>query len=75
MQLKEMSYRDVIGRGVKKTIIEITSVKFWGAVFLAWLNAHIILADHKADAFLLFAFLALLGIREATDYLDKKVKT
>ncbi len=72
MQLKEMSYRDVIGRGVKKTITEITSVKFWAAIFLAWLNAHIILTDHKADAFLLFSFLALLGIREGFDYLGKK---
>ena len=74
MNLKEMSVMDTVKRGIKKVVIEAASVKFWGAVFLGYLNAHIILADHRCDVFLMTAFLVLLGIREAADLLQQKGK-
>ena len=72
MQLKEMSLRDVLSRGTKKVILETTSVKFWGACFIGYLNYDIVMKKGAFDTFGIFAFLALLGIREAADYLGKK---
>lgn len=72
MNLKEMSIKEVTIRGIKKAITEITSVKFWGAVFIGYLNYHIIMDKNEFDVFGMFSFLALLGIREASDYLGKK---
>jgi hypothetical protein len=74
MQIKDMTVMDTIKRGMKKIVIEAASVKFWGAVFLGYLNAHIVLADHKFDVFGMTAFLVLLGIREAADLLQQKNK-
>jgi hypothetical protein len=72
MELKEMSVWDVIKRGTKKIILETTSVKFWGACFIGYLNYDIVMKKGAFDTFGIFAFLALLGIREAADYLGKK---
>lgn len=72
MQLKEMSVGDIIKRGTKKVILETTSVKFWGACFIGYLNYDIVMKKGAFDTFGIFAFLALLGIREAADYLGKK---
>jgi fucose permease len=72
MNLKGMTLRDVASRGIKKATAEITSVKFWGAVFIGYLNYTIVIKKEEFDVFGMFAFLALLGIREAADYLGKK---
>ncbi len=72
MQLKEMSVLDVIKRGIKKTITELTSVKFWGACFIGYLNYDIITKKSAFDSFGILAFLLLLGIREAADLMGKK---
>jgi len=72
MQLKDMTVWDVIKRGAKKVILETTSVKFWGACFMGYLNYDIVMKKQAFDIFGIFAFLALLGIREAADYLGKK---
>lgn len=73
MQLKEMTIWDVISRGVKKAIIEITSVKFWGTCFVGYLNYRIVIETKAFDLFGIICFLTLLGIREAKDLLDKKL--
>ena len=67
-----MTVWDVIVRGFKKLFIEIASVKFWAACFMAYLNYDIVIKKGAFDTFGIFAFLALLGIREAADYLGKK---
>jgi hypothetical protein len=72
MQLKEMTVFEVVKRGIKKMIMETTSVKFWGAVFVGYLNYRIVIEKNSFDIFGMFSFLALLGIREAADYLGKK---
>ena len=72
MQLKEMSVGDIIKRGTKKVILETTSVKFWGACFIGYLNYDIVMKKGAFDTFGIFAFLLLLGIREASDWLGKK---
>lgn len=72
MNLKEVTVREVIRRGTKKIIMETTSIKFWGAVFVGYLNYKIVLEKGSFDIFGMFSFLALLGIREAADYLGKK---
>lgn len=72
MNLKEVTVGEVIKRGTKKMIMETTSVKFWGAVFLGYLNYIIVIEKEAFDIFGMFSFLALLGIREAADYLGKK---
>lgn len=72
MNLKETTVGEVIKRGTKKMIMETTSVKFWGAVFVGYLNYTIVLKKDSFDIFGMFSFLALLGIREAADYLGKK---
>ncbi len=74
MKIKEMTIRDVLSSRAKKIIIEVTSLKFWGILFLAYLNAHITLADHKFDLFGISAFLAAIGIREAADIFQQKAK-
>lgn len=72
MQLKEMRVRDVAIRGMKKAIMEMTSVKFWGACFIGYLNYRIVMEKSAFDLFGIICFLTLLGIREAKDLLDKK---
>jgi hypothetical protein len=72
MQLKEMSVGSVIKHGIKKVILETSSVKFWAACFMAYLNYDLVMKKQAFDTFGIFAFLALLGIREAADYLGKK---
>ena len=72
MQLKEMTVRDVAKHGFKKITLEGSSVKFWAACFMAFLNYDIVMKKGAFDTFGIFAFLALLGIREAADYLGKK---
>jgi hypothetical protein len=72
MQLKEITVGEIAKRGVKKIILECSSVKFWAAVFMGYMNYFIILEKKAFDMFGIFAFLTLLGIREAADYLGKK---
>ena len=72
MQLKQMSVWDVMKHGIKKAFLEASSVKFWGACFMAYLNFDLVMKNKAFDTFGIFAFLALLGIREAADYLGKK---
>lgn len=67
-----MSLWDVMKRGAKKVIIETTSVKFWGTCFIGYLNYDIVVRKGAFDTFGIFAFLLLLGIREASDWLGKK---
>ena len=70
-----MRIRDVVSSRTKKIIIEVTSLKFWGIVFLGYLNAHVVLKDSKFDMFGMSAFLLALGIREAADVFQQKVKS
>jgi len=72
MQLKETTVWEVINRGTKKIIMETTSVKFWGACFIGYLNYDIVVKKGAFDTFGIFAFLLLLGIREASDWLGKR---
>ncbi len=72
MALKDMTIKDTLRWRVKKVIIEATSVKFWGTVFLGYLNAHLIFSEKRFDLFGMMAFLALLGIRQAGKFLEQK---
>ncbi len=74
MQLKEMTVLDTAKRGVKKIMIEFFSIKFWAAVYLGYANWHIIREDNKFDLFGMSAFLLLLGVREASDLLNRKLE-
>ncbi len=72
MALKDMSILDVLTCRFKKIMIEITSVKFWGTVFLGYLNAHFVFSEKRFDLFGMMSFLALLGIRQAAKFLEQK---
>jgi len=74
MKIKEMRIRDVLVSRVKKIIIEVTSLKFWGILFLAYLNAHLVFESKKFDMFGMSAFLLAIGIREAADIFQQKAK-
>ena len=74
MKLKDMSIKDVVSGRIKKIILEVTSLKFWGIVFLGYLNAHITMTDHKFDLFGMVAFLTAIGLREAADLLQQKTQ-
>lgn len=67
-----MTVGDVVKHGTKKVTLEMSSVKFWAAIFLGYLNYHIVITTGKFDLFGMMALLTLLGIREAADYLGKK---
>ncbi len=75
MQLKEMTVIEVFNRGLKKTITECASVKFWAAIFIGYCNWHIIRTKQEFDLFGITALLMLLGIREGSDLLNRKLET
>ena len=72
MKLSKMSVKQVSARGLKKLISELTSVKFWAACFIGYLNYDLVMETGKFDTFGIMAFLALLGIREISDFASKK---
>lgn len=72
MQLRDTTVWEMVKRGTKKIIMETTSVKFWGACFVGYLNYHIVIKKNEFDLFGMGAFLVLLGIREASDLIAAK---
>ena len=72
MALKDMTAWDVLTWRFKKVVIELTSVKFWGTVFLGYLNFHFVFTEKRFDLFGMMAFLTLLGIRQAGKFLEQK---
>ncbi len=72
MALKDMSVLETVKWRFKKVLIEITSVKFWGTVFLGYLNFHFVFTEKRFDLFGMMAFLTLLGIRQAGKFLEQK---
>jgi hypothetical protein len=70
--LKDMSVWETMKWRFKKVIIELTSLKFWGTVFLGYLNYHFVFSEKRFDLFGMMAFLALLGIRQAGKFLEQK---
>jgi len=75
MHLNELQIKDVCKNWFKKLVIETSSIKFWAAVYLGYLNYHIIIETGRFDVFGISAFLGCIGIREIADfYKDKNVE-
>ncbi len=71
MKIEDLTIATTFKNGVKILIIKLFSVKVWAAIFLAYMNVHIIYEEHRFDLFGITAFLLCLGIREAADYLQR----
>ena len=66
--LNTISVGAVVKRGVKKFLMELTSVKFLGLVFIGFLTYRRILDGSLG----LMGMLAVLGIREGMEFIQSK---
>jgi hypothetical protein len=66
--LNTITVLQVVKRGVKKFLMELTSVKFLGLVFIGFLTYRRILDGSLG----LMGMLAILGIREGMEFIQSK---
>ena len=66
--LNAITVWQVVKRGVKKFLMELTSVKFLGLVFIGFLMYRRILDGSLG----LMGMLAILGIREGMEFIQSK---
>ena len=66
--LNTITVWQVVKRGVKKFLMELTSVKFLGLVFIGFLTYRRILDGSLG----LMGMLAILGIREGMEFIQSK---
>mgnify|MGYP001611173175 CR=1 FL=1 len=70
VDLNESTFKKIWVRGLKKMIVELTSLKFLTLVFVGYLTTTKIVTDFIGVG----AMLALLGIREGFEYLSDSKK-
>ncbi len=61
-----LSYKTIIVRGIKKMLVEITSLKFLTLIFIGYLTAAKTIQDYIGVS----GMFALLGMREGFEYLS-----
>jgi hypothetical protein len=67
--LKSMTVSDTVSRGVKKLIMELTSVKFLTMVFIGAVTYLKVIDGYVG----IMGLLAILGIREGKEFLENRL--
>jgi hypothetical protein len=73
LDLEKLSVMDVVKRGFKKMLVELTSVKFLLLVFIAYLTAQHLCKDSTLLMIGVGAMLLLVGIKEGVEILKGKI--
>lgn len=75
IDFEKTSFKEILARGVKKMIVELTSVKFLLLIFLGYITIKYLIKESTLFGIAIGAMLLLVGIKEGAETIKGYIGT